>query len=370
MASAGHLRSTLRVLHLLALRRQFLFGLFSLFRARAVKIIHRKRKNIKKQHKHNNCPHRTLQKFRKILLWLFHIKKAECQENSNMFIRFTTTMFHRLLHKPAKKIVTELTTTLNGKPFSYKLTQSSNARTVRLKIGMRTGLEIIVPYRFQVSHVPAIFKDHAEWIQKQLQKQETRKKLQVEQELQDGSVLSVLGDVYKVKIIPALTPSSSATRKGSTPATFSTRKKPHVKRVQQLIFVEDRAIVDGYELHIFCDGSIKQAKATLEKYLRTVAEKYFLKRTTDLAQEMGLTFRHLTVRGQKTRWGSCTREKNLNFNWRLIMLPLPVAESVIIHELAHTTHMNHSKSFYTLVERFCPEYRQLQKHLHHPQFLL
>ncbi len=257
-----------------------------------------------------------------------------------------------MFHRKSEKIVSSRTSTLNGKNFSYKLIQSPNARTVRLKVGMHSGLEIIVPRRFHLDHVEEIFAEHEQWIIKQIGKLENRKKLREQRQLQDGSMLTVLGFHCKIKIIE------------------NPRKKPSVKKVQKLLFTEENAIVDGMELHVSCDGTIRQAKEALEDYLRTVAEKYFLKRTTDLAEQMGVTFNNITIRGQKTRWGSCTREKNLNFNWRLILLPLEVAESVIIHELAHTIHMNHSKSFYGLVERFCPDYRKLQKHLHNPQFLV
>jgi len=257
----------------------------------------------------------------------------------------------RFLRRPTERIVHDRSATLNGKSFPYKVIQSTGARTVRLKISINKGLEITVPRRFRVDHLDEIFSEHEQWIIKQLDKLETRKKLREKHQLGEGSILHVLGEPHKVKII-------------------SVSKKPAVKRVQQLLFMDDRAIVDAYEFHVYCDGSLDHAKKTLENSLRATAEKYFIKRTKELAEQMGVEFRNITIRGQKTRWGSCTREKNLNFNWRLILLPLPVAESVIIHELAHTAHMNHSKAFYGLVERFCPDYRKLQKHLRNPQFLL
>lgn len=170
--------------------------------------------------------------------------------------------------------------------------------------------------------------------------------------LKHDATIIVLGQPHKIKIIPGYS------------------RKPKVKRVQSLIFTDDSAIVDAHTFNIYCDGTVPHAKKTLEKYLRKVAEKFFHKRTHELAQQMSLTFNRITVRGQKTRWGSCSRQKNLNFNWRLIMLPVQVAESVIIHELAHTVQMNHSREFYKIVEKHCPHYRAIQKHLKHPKFIL
>lgn len=88
---------------------------------------------------------------------------------------------------------------------------------------------------------------------------------------------------------------------------------------------------------------------------------YFEKRVAELADLMSVRYGKITVRGQKSRWGSCSRNNNLNFNWRLIFMPIAVIEYVIIHELAHTVHHNHSQRFYALVERFCPDYKNLRK---------
>jgi predicted metal-dependent hydrolase len=264
---------------------------------------------------------------------------------------FDHPMFH-FYKKPVEKIVSSRSTTLSGKNYLYTLVQSSGARTVRLKISIDKGLEIIVPRRFHLDHLDQIVAKHEQWILKQMNKFEARKKLHQEHELRHGSELTILGEKYTVKIISGA------------------QKKLSVKRVQQLVFEEQRAIVEGYALHVHCDGTVQKAKKALEEYLRGIAEKYFNKRVAEMAEQMNVHYKKITIRGQKTRWGSCTREKSLNFNWRLIMLPLPVAESVIIHELAHTLHMNHSKAFYSFVESFCPDYRKLQKYLRNPQFLV
>ncbi len=255
-----------------------------------------------------------------------------------------------MFRQKVSKTVHERSAVLNGKAYAYTIIQTSAARTVRLKVSMNKGLEITVPRRFRLDHVDEIFSEHERWITRQLDKMEQRKLLRERHQLRDGAVLHILGEPHKITII------------GS--------QKPGVKRVQRLLFMEDRAIVDGHELHVHCDGTVKHAKETLEPHLRGIAEKYFATRVRALAEQMGLEIKKITIRGQKTRWGSCTREKNLSFNWRLILLPVEVAESVMIHELAHTVHMNHSKAFYGFVERFCPEYRALQKHLRNPQFLV
>ena len=78
---------------------------------------------------------------------------------------------------------------------------------------------------------------------------------------------------------------------------------------------------------------------------------------------LGVTYGKISIRDQKTRWGSCSSEGNLSFNWRLILAPPDVLDYVVIHELCHRKEMNHSKEFWALVESLMPEYKERRKWL-------
>jgi hypothetical protein len=93
------------------------------------------------------------------------------------------------------------------------------------------------------------------------------------------------------------------------------------------------------------------------------AAKLMKQQADKIGAQLGLTYKRLIIRGQKTRWGSCSQMGNLSFNWKLIMAPEPVIEYVVIHELAHLKEMNHAKSFWQLVARHCPRWRQHRKWL-------
>lgn len=94
----------------------------------------------------------------------------------------------------------------------------------------------------------------------------------------------------------------------------------------------------------------------LNSWLKNRAVEYITKRVYELSEQMELPFAGLAFKQQKTRWGSCSSQKNLNFNWKLIHAPREVIDYVIVHELAHTREMNHGRNFWDLVARFDPDH--------------
>ena len=78
---------------------------------------------------------------------------------------------------------------------------------------------------------------------------------------------------------------------------------------------------------------------------------------------VGVDYGRITIRNQRTRWGSCSSKGNLNFNCLLMLFPDEVLDSIVVHELCHRKHMNHSAAFYEEVERVFPEYRRCEKWL-------
>ena len=81
------------------------------------------------------------------------------------------------------------------------------------------------------------------------------------------------------------------------------------------------------------------------------------------ANIMGVTYGNITIRNQKTRWGSCSSKGNLNFNCLLMLMPDKVLDYVVVHELCHLKQMNHSKKFWKEVERYMPDYKNYKKWL-------
>ncbi len=98
--------------------------------------------------------------------------------------------------------------------------------------------------------------------------------------------------------------------------------------------------------------------AAQEKELRERAKSVLAQRTAYFARQIGVTYGKITVRDQKTRWGSCSQTGNLNFNFRLILAPSEVLDYVVVHELCHRRQMNHSTQFWQEVAQVLPDYRK------------
>lgn len=99
---------------------------------------------------------------------------------------------------------------------------------------------------------------------------------------------------------------------------------------------------------------------TMER-LAEAAKNYIPGRAEYYASKLGVSYGRITFRFQKTRWGSCSSKKNLNFNCLLMLLPKNVIESVVVHELCHLKHMNHSNAFYAEVLSVFPDYPSCEK---------
>lgn len=101
-----------------------------------------------------------------------------------------------------------------------------------------------------------------------------------------------------------------------------------------------------------------QIKAECIKIYRLLAKQHFNKRVNYFSLQMGVAPLSVKVNGARTRWGSCSYKKNINFTWFLIMAPEDTIDYVIVHEMAHLTEMNHSPKFWAIVENILPDYQK------------
>lgn len=126
-------------------------------------------------------------------------------------------------------------------------------------------------------------------------------------------------------------------------------KQPWIqKHMEQM--KEKRAQYDAMEMDGLTDAECRQLKQKAQAYIPERVE-YF-------ANIMGVDYGRITIRKQKTRWGSCSGKGNLNFNCLLMLAPPEVIDYVVIHELCHRKEMNHSRAFWREVEKVMPDYKK------------
>ena len=124
--------------------------------------------------------------------------------------------------------------------------------------------------------------------------------------------------------------------------------------------------IDGGRVRVMFGGCAVTARADaasdlrphVERHLRRVAERELSDRLRGLAADHQLPLAGVTVRAQRSQWGSCSPSGRISLNWRLIQLPPHVCDYILLHELAHLRHLNHSARFWREVERICPWHRE------------
>lgn len=99
------------------------------------------------------------------------------------------------------------------------------------------------------------------------------------------------------------------------------------------------------------------------KQIKKQARRVIPQRVEYWANKIGVTYGRIAIRLQSSRWGSCSVDGNLNFNCLLVLMPPEILDSVVVHELCHRRHMNHSKEFYAEIDRVFPDYKRCNKWL-------
>lgn len=209
---------------------------------------------------------------------------------------------------------------------SYTIQKSSRAKRISLKIDAVNGLQVILPPRAKVD-IDELLREKQRWIQKHLRNFTPPRRYVT------GEAIPVYGVDHQLEILVT-----------EDAARVSVTKK-------------DGLFIIKLPKGIKPSAHREAVRYALEGWYRREAKRHIPAETARLAKKFGFTYQNITIRGQKTRWGSCSSHGNLNFNWRLIMTPPDAIEYVIIHELCHLKVPDHSAQFWHLVAQFCPNYQ-------------
>lgn len=228
----------------------------------------------------------------------------------------------------------------------YQIVRSARRKTVGLQV--KAGKVVVrAPSFVDDTYIQQLVTDKLDWLNEKIQQQVTRIN---EQEpslpFGDGSLIWVAGVRKTLSVIyTGKTPVKST----DTHVIISLPKRFSSDITQQVDKPTDKK-----------NAAIVKA---LEEWFKAVAHEYLPKRIERLSQETQLQHKSFKIKKYKARWGSCNNRKELSFNYFLMMLPAWVIDYVIIHELCHLKHLNHSREFWQLVNHFSPSYLQAKKWL-------
>lgn len=192
-------------------------------------------------------------------------------------------------------------------------------------------IQISAPARLAVSELKTMVSTKAAWIIKQAAKLELLSTAAVNSAITEGSQVLYLGNPYTIALKQANIPD---------------------------VYCYNKIIVISYPL----DGA-KTADAVLKDWYIKAAAAIFREKTSFWAPRLGVNPQRITIKDQKTRWGSCSSKGNIAYNWRVVMAAPAVLDYLVVHELSHLLVPNHSKNFWRLVETTLPEYKIHRKWL-------
>ncbi len=220
---------------------------------------------------------------------------------------------------------------------SYTVRESRRAKHVSLKMSVAGNLEIIVPQGFDRKHIPEILQRKQGWIEQVTQRMQLRQSLAGAETI-DGLpqeiVFRAIDETWQVD--------------------YRSTNLPGVRLNEQ----------PASQLVLFGETTHREVcKATLQKWVARKARMHLVPWLRSVSKELRLPFEDASIRRQKTRWGSCSATKTISLNSKLLFLPSHLVRYILIHELCHTVHLNHSRQFWALVGSHEPDYRQFDTSL-------
>ncbi|MBF0381386.1 MAG: M48 family metallopeptidase [Magnetococcales bacterium] len=218
----------------------------------------------------------------------------------------------------------------DGREVPYTLIRVRSRKKMTVLVTPKGEVEVRVPVRVTLKQVDKFLKQCREWVIRRLNVVE--RQINARPALTQGVVIPFLDERLTLN--------------------FSSSRGRGIEKVDNDLYIPQIWSEDT-------DLLIQR----LELWYSRQARKHFLARLNHFSKIMGVKYNRLSIRNQKTIWGSCSAKCNINLNWRLMWMPYNVADYVVIHELCHLDYMDHSPEFWQRVKQFSPNHRQLRSKL-------
>ena len=215
--------------------------------------------------------------------------------------------------------------------------KSNRAKNVRITVKDQR-VRVTVPKRVSLEHAESLLENHKDWVLKSLEKQKLKAQIERPETYSSGEKFPYRGRYYPLVLEYTSGPEYYAAFKGR----------------RLIAYIPDNLGAEQQNLFV---------KELLKKWYIEQAEKILPEQVAYYSKLLTLPYKKLKIKDQKSRWGSCSDKGTININWRIIMAPNQVSAYVIIHELTHLRHMDHSRNFWLTVENYLPDYRKWKKWL-------
>jgi len=224
-----------------------------------------------------------------------------------------------------------------GENIEYSVIQSRR-KTIAISIDPHQKILVKAPVQISHDEIQKIVEKKAGWIvkkRKELAKYQPQKE---PQELADGRQLWYQGNPYVLQIL-----------------TKADTKQENSGRNVEL---------SAGKLKVYTEqGQEAEVRQNLMQWYYEQAGQWICQRVEHYNEDLKEPVNRICIKDQKSRWGSCSSKRNLNFNWRIIMAPKEVADYVVVHEMCHLRHLNHSPEFWREVAGILPDYKERRKWL-------
>ena len=239
----------------------------------------------------------------------------------------------------------------------YQLIRSKRRKTLSLQV-KHGRVTVRAPHYVKSAFIDTFIQEKSAWLQAKLVEQQSIAKFC---DFSQGASLLFLGEQVSLNIGTAKQARVFFADKLLTETDLSRLQQPAPRQLNVVISNRVKAKLAG-DLAI-----AKQVKKQLEGDFKQQAEKLIIERLEVISKRTSLTPTKVNIRQYRARWGSCNNRGEVSFNYFLMMTPLFVIDYVIIHELCHLEFLNHSKSFWQLVEKHSPDYQKAKQWLSHHQ---
>ena len=209
----------------------------------------------------------------------------------------------------------------------YTVRKSRRARRVILSISVSKGLEVVIPVVFGLRGIPKVLDSKRDWIEREMKRVAAEAPLTAPSRID----LQAIESGWQV-----------AYRNGSGNRFTASETN------------ENQVVVQGDTLNVL------GVAAVLRTWLHSKAHAHLVPWLRDVSEEIGAPFKKTMVRGQKTRWASCSRRQTISLNRNLLFLPGGLVRHIFLHELCHLRRMDHSPAFWRLVGELEPDYRRIE----------